>query len=69
MGKTEATPVLTDPKSGTEPGLAPEVRSAATKLLTWSSLIIAVLQSLCTAVLAVSGIRVLIGLTALAAMR
>jgi hypothetical protein len=67
MGKTEATRVLADPKSAAEPGLAPDVRSAATKLLTWSSLIIAVLQSLCTAVLAVSGIRVLIGLTALAA--
>ena len=68
MSKTEATPVLTDPKSGTEPTVAaPGEGSAVTKLLTWSSLIIAVLQSLCTAVLAVSGIRVLIGLTALAA--
>jgi hypothetical protein len=37
------------------------------RLLSWSSLVIAVLQSLCTAVLAISGIRVLIGLTALAA--
>jgi sterol desaturase/sphingolipid hydroxylase (fatty acid hydroxylase superfamily) len=35
--------------------------------LTWSSLIFAFLQSLCTFVLATSGIRVLIGLSALAA--
>jgi hypothetical protein len=33
----------------------------------WSSFVFALLQSLCTAVLAVSGIRVLIGLGALAA--
>jgi hypothetical protein len=32
----------------------------------WSSFVFALLQSLCTAVLAVSGIRVLIGLSALA---
>lgn len=37
------------------------------RLLSWSTLVIALLQSLCTAVLAISGIRVLIGLTALAA--
>lgn len=35
--------------------------------LGWASLIFAVLQSLCTAVLTISGIRVAIGLTALAA--
>jgi hypothetical protein len=53
-----------------------EVRTAAVpvgehraigRLLSWSTLVIALLQSLCTAVLAISGIRVLIGLTALAA--
>jgi hypothetical protein len=37
------------------------------RLLSWSTVVIALLQSLCTAVLAISGIRVLIGLTALAA--
>jgi hypothetical protein len=68
MSTAEATPDLAEQQSASQPTVAaPSERSAATKLLTWSSLIIAVLQSLCTAVLAVSGIRVLIGLTALAA--
>jgi hypothetical protein len=68
MSTTEAAPELAEQQSASQPAVAaPSERSAATKLLTWSSLIIAVLQSLCTAVLAVSGIRVLIGLTALAA--
>jgi hypothetical protein len=68
MDTTETTPDLAERKSASQPELAaPSEHSAATKLLTWSSLIIALLQSLCTAVLAVSGIRVVIGLTALAA--
>lgn len=68
MGTREATPDLAESKSSAQSATAaPSERSTATRLLTWSSLIIAVLQSLCTAVLAVSGIRVLIGLTALAA--
>jgi hypothetical protein len=37
------------------------------RVLTGASLVIAILQSLCTAVLTISGIRVAIGLTALAA--
>ncbi len=37
------------------------------KLVNWSSILFAILQSLCTAVIAISGLRVLIGLTALAA--
>jgi len=37
------------------------------RVLTGASLIVALLQSICTAVLTVSGIRVVIGLTALAA--
>jgi len=41
--------------------------SARTKLLTWSSFVFALLQSLCSAVVAISGIRVAIGLSALAA--
>jgi hypothetical protein len=36
-------------------------------LINWSSLVFAVLQSACTAVIAISGLRVAIGLTALAA--
>lgn len=37
------------------------------RALSWTSLIVAILQSLCTAVLTISGIRVAIGLSALAA--
>jgi hypothetical protein len=37
------------------------------KALTWSSLLFALLQSVCTAVIAISGLRVAIGLSALAA--
>jgi hypothetical protein len=37
------------------------------KLLGWSGIIFAILQSACTAVIAISGIRVAIGLSALAA--
>jgi hypothetical protein len=42
-------------------------RSAKSWVLLWWSFVFALLQSLCTAVIAVSGIRVLIGLSALAA--
>jgi hypothetical protein len=38
-----------------------------TRWLSWSSFVFALLQSLCTAVLTISGLRVLIGLGALAA--
>jgi hypothetical protein len=38
-----------------------------TKLLNWSSIAFAILQSACTAVIAISGLRVAIGLSALAA--
>jgi heme/copper-type cytochrome/quinol oxidase subunit 2 len=38
-----------------------------TRWLSWSSFVFALLQSLCTAVLTISGVRVLIGLGALAA--
>ena len=37
------------------------------KLLNWSSIAFAILQSVCTAVIVISGIRVAIGLSALAA--
>jgi hypothetical protein len=37
------------------------------KFLSWSSIIFAILQSACTAVIAISGVRVAIGLSALAA--
>jgi len=38
-----------------------------TRWLNWSSFVIAVLQSACTAVMVISGVRVVIGLTALTA--
>ena len=47
------------------PDVEPSV--AKTRWLNWSSFVIAVLQSACTAVIAISGIRVAIGLTALTA--
>lgn len=37
------------------------------KLLNWSAIVFAILQSACTAVIAISGLRVAIGLSALAA--
>jgi len=37
------------------------------KLLNWSSIVFAILQSACTAVIAISGVRVAIGLSALTA--
>ncbi len=40
---------------------------ARVKLLNWSGILFAILQSACTAVLAISGVRVAIGLGALAA--
>jgi hypothetical protein len=59
----------------TEPASAPERADrenpdslpARLGLLNWSGLVFAVLQSACTAVIAVSGVRVVIGLGALAA--
>jgi hypothetical protein len=44
-----------------------EVSATNTRWLNWSGFVIAVLQSACTAVIAISGIRVAIGLTALTA--
>jgi hypothetical protein len=37
------------------------------KVFSWSSIVLAILQSACTAVIAISGVRVAIGLSALAA--
>jgi len=44
-----------------------ESSTASTRWLNWSGFVIAVLQSACTAVMVISGVRVVIGLTALAA--
>lgn len=45
----------------------PEVLRAPSRVVTWSSFLFALLQSFCSAVIAVSGLRVAIGLTSLAA--
>jgi hypothetical protein len=44
-----------------------ELSTANARWLSWSSFVIALLQSVCTAVMVISGVRVVIGLTALAA--
>jgi hypothetical protein len=46
---------------------APESLSSRLKVLGWSGIVFAILQSACTAVIAISGVRVAIGLGALAA--
>src|SRR5260370_7839943 len=45
---------------------APKMLLADTQLLNWSSIVFAIVQSACTAVIAISGLRVAIGLTPLA---
>jgi hypothetical protein len=72
MSDTGSTPVRQPEEAVREgdtesPALPAIAGSAPVKLLSWSSLVIALLQSACTAVIAISGIRVAIGLTALAA--
>ncbi len=54
--------------SQTDPGVPPaKMLLFNTKLINWSSIAFALLQSVCTAVIAISGLRVVIGLGALAA--
>jgi len=45
----------------------PKTALVSTKLLKWSPIVFSILQSACTAVMAISGLRVAIGLSALAA--
>ena len=45
----------------------PKMLAVNAKLLNWSGIVFAVLQSACTTVIAISGVRVVIGLSALAA--
>src|SRR5712691_147118 len=45
----------------------PKMLAINTKFLNWSGIVFALLQSACTAVIAISGLRVAIGLSALAA--
>ena len=62
-------PALRPPASEHETVAAPsnDTLSPRIKLLNWSGIFFALLQSACTAVVAISGIRVAIGLSALAA--
>ena len=53
-------------KNASEPDAADSL-SSRLKLLGWSGIVFAILQSACTAVIAISGVRVAIGLGALAA--
>jgi hypothetical protein len=62
---TELKPVATTPPANMKVG--PDTDWKAARAIGGASLFLAVLQSLCTAVLTISGIRVAIGLTALAA--
>lgn len=55
------------PETPIEKSLPAKRSIANTSLLNWSSLLIALLQSACTAVIALSGLRVAIGLSSLAA--
>ena len=68
---TELKPVATSPSPNTnpvtDPDANPDTNWKRTRALGGASLLFALLQSLCTAVLTISGIRVAIGLTALAA--
>jgi hypothetical protein len=59
------TEILEQSKSGGSPNV--ELPGTNTRWLNWSGFVIAVLQSACTAVIVISGIRVAIGLTALTA--
>ena len=54
------------PTVGTEAS-RPKMPAINTKFLNWSGIVFALLQSACTAVIAISGLRVAIGLSALAA--
>src|SRR5277367_2363935 len=68
MSEANASPTLDrhDAEVASAVPTTPE-SNARTKLLSWSSFVFALLQSLCSAVVAISGIRVAIGLGALAA--
>ena len=68
MSDADTTTVSRPREQEVESVAAPPLEiSSKTKLLSWSTLVLAALQSFCTAVIAISGIRVVLGLTALAA--
>lgn len=65
MTEQAQSPAELSPSSGE--ASRPKKSLVDTRLLSWSSIVFAILQSACTAVIAISGIRVAIGLSALAA--
>ena|SRR5438477_7883453 len=65
MNETQPAESVTAPEAPPEVPL--ESFAARVKLWNWSGMLFAVLQSACTAVIAISGVRVAIGLSALAA--
>ncbi len=62
--QTQDPPELAQDDAETSP---PKIAPVSTRLLNWSALVFTILQSACTAVIAISGLRVAIGLSALAA--
>jgi hypothetical protein len=54
-------------KGTATPAAQPESLATRFEVLNWSGILFAILQSACTAVIAISGVRVAIGLSALAA--
>ncbi len=62
--QTQDPPELAQDDAETSP---PKIVPVSTRLLNWSALVFTILQSACTAVIAISGLRVAIGLSALAA--
>ena len=64
---TEQTENPPETSKGNPEASRPKMLTVNTKLLNWSGIVFALLQSACTAVIAISGLRVAIGLSALAA--
>jgi hypothetical protein len=65
-----ATEQVQNPPNSSKEGAEtsrPRMPAVNTKFLNWSGIVFALLQSACTAVIAISGLRVAIGLSALAA--
>jgi hypothetical protein len=67
MSDANTTPVLDSQDAAAAHVVSAPPRDGRSRLLTWSAFLFALLQSVCSAVIAISGIRVAIGLTALAA--
>jgi hypothetical protein len=64
---TQRTKAPPDPAEPSSAQSAPDVLPVNTKLITWSAFLFAVLQSVCSAFIALNGVRLLIGIGAFAA--